>query len=129
MRTTRRLLLGTARWLALGLVLPAPLLVALEPRTRAMAAWRSLVRARESARAIGREYLVQEPHEADRERLLESLSAICPAEQAVSLDASELARRMARGVRRDFASGRTVSLRGWQLSRSEARLCALVALE
>ena len=32
-------------------------------------------------------------------------------------------------VRADYAGGRTVMLSGWVLSVSEARLCALAALE
>jgi hypothetical protein len=65
-------------------------------------------------RAIGETYLAMHPPEASRERLRASVPA----------DPAELRRR----VRGDFERGEVVSVRGWLLSRTECRACALAVL-
>jgi hypothetical protein len=89
----------------------------------------ALVPSRESAAAIGREYLRAAPDEAVTESLVRSLvqrsaglaspENITDAELRALLDAS---------CRLDFAEGDIVRVRGWLLSRTEARTCALAAL-
>lgn len=77
-----------------------------------------------SAGLLGREYLATVPWEADREVLRRLLPRLDHREAAGDAPGEPLRR----WVRDDFDAGRVVSVRGWLLSRTEARLCALVAL-
>jgi hypothetical protein len=83
----------------------------------------ALVRRPESARVVGRAYLGRHPEEADAARLAALLER-----QLRERGAASLGERVARRVRQDFAEGATVHVKGWILSRTEARLCALQAL-
>ena len=76
----------------------------------------------ESPRAVGRRYLQQAPDEASVDLLL---SRLAPPRQGRK---SELARFMAERIRNDFTTRRVVSVDGWILAESEARLFALAAL-
>jgi hypothetical protein len=90
----------------------------------------ALLRHQASAKVIGREYLSKYGQEADARVLLDHIAA--------SLAVSDVGRFAATGqglrelldrtVREDFAVDRVVMLRGWVLSVTEARLCALAAL-
>lgn len=77
------------------------------------------------ARSIGRDYLAQAPEEADPERLN---ALLFEEETSSSLAPDDLRARVQRLRTRDFEAGDTVFVRGWILSRTEARLCALAAL-
>lgn len=101
---------------ALGLALGA-VAARLPGRASAGRALSRLPRDRRAARALGRAYLAEHPEEAGRLRAL-------LARNATPLGAGELRAR----IRRDFEEVRLVRVRGWLLSRTEARLCALVAL-
>lgn len=81
---------------------------------------------RPSARAVGRAYLRTAPQEADAGTLLHRLRAEAP--DLFAAERRHLRQAAAERLRRDFAEGRTVTVRGWLLSRTEARLCALCAL-
>jgi hypothetical protein len=85
---------------------------------------------RESARAVGREYLERAPGERDADRVLEQLAGPHLREwEALAASGSDrLAQMLRRQHRDDFAQERVVAIRGWVLSETEARLCALVAL-
>jgi hypothetical protein len=84
-----------------------------------------LLRDRASARRVGAAYLAAHPEEASPERLLQALrSALGPVDAA---PAAVLRHRLAARVRDDFARADVVVVRGWWLSRTEARLAALVA--
>jgi hypothetical protein len=78
-----------------------------------------------SARTIGLAYLrtVGEA-EASPERLVQAISGASEAVMA----SSELKRVIGARIRSDFAEGAIVTVDGWMLSRTEARLCALAAL-
>jgi hypothetical protein len=82
-----------------------------------------------SARSIGAAYLDGAPAEADPQRLLALLGGT-PETSADLMRASveDLRNRFRRQRREDFARGRTVLVRGWVLSATEARLCALACL-
>jgi hypothetical protein len=73
-----------------------------------------------SARQVGRAYLKAMPADSDRAQLLSQLAA--------RLDHDPSRETYAACCRRDFAEGRTVTVNGWVLSQTEARLCALAAL-
>lgn len=75
-----------------------------------------LLSHRASAAAIGRAYLAVSPGEASADRLR--------ALFAPGITAEELAAQ----VQTDFSIGRIVVIKGWALSLTEARACALVAL-
>lgn len=84
-------------------------------------------------RLVGREYLRAAPEEADSGRLAALLGL--PGSPAVRPDARAVARwldvdrrRIAGEIREDFAAGRVACLRGWRVSETEARICALVTL-
>jgi hypothetical protein len=84
----------------------------------------ALFRDRASARAIGRSYLaLAAPPE--EQSIAGLLRALFPAGVG---DARALESHVAAAVRRDFAAGRVVTIGGWMLCRTEARLCALAAL-
>jgi len=75
------------------------------------------------AEDLGVEYLASHPDEAQRERLVQSLSAgpggtWWPTPEAAAV-------QMRQRVRQDFVDGEIVRVGGWQLSRSMLRLCAL----
>jgi hypothetical protein len=106
--------------------------------------WRALVRVstpplavrladllehRESAIAVGREYMAVSKTERTTEALLAELTAALPggADAAKHASQAELRGMLAARIRRDFEDDVTVSLRGWIVSRTEGRLCALAA--
>ena len=81
---------------------------------------RALPPGEQAALAVGRAYLQQRPEMNDAARLRRLLPAEPP-------DHPE--RWLADRIREDFAEGRTEIVSGWQLSRTEAVICALQVLE
>jgi hypothetical protein len=89
-----------------------------DDRRRALAC---LFSALPSARAIGAVYL----RSCGAEGLdAETLAAALPT----GLDGTELRSAIAARVRDDFANARVVTVDGWMLAATEARLCALAYL-
>jgi hypothetical protein len=82
---------------------------------------------KDSARAVGREYLRIAPVEADTLKLTELICAGRPERYAELSYAStvKLRRMLLHQQREDFDKGRIVNVKGWILSQTEARLCAL----
>lgn len=84
---------------------------------------------RESARAIGRQYLDLMPSEAGLEHLM---ALICHSEEncerLAHADTAQLRTILLDQQRADFARGRTIVIDGWVLSETEMRLCALAAM-
>jgi hypothetical protein len=80
-----------------------------------------------SARVIGSSYLQQHPQEANVSLLLKRVvpQAFDPLNSAGD---RELMNLLQRRIRQDFREEKVVKLRGWILSATEARLCALAAL-
>ena len=80
-------------------------------------------RADDGVAALGRTYLRTVPKEADRRFLLRALPGV---------DASRPVRQQLPSLqtasRADFDAGRVASVQGWQLSLTEARAAAAVAL-
>ena len=89
----------------------------------------ALLGHRRSAGVVGREYLRVADAERTAEELLDRLVAGLPGgrEAVEPASRSELHELVVAAIDRDFADERTVRLRGWIVSRTEARLCALVA--
>jgi hypothetical protein len=84
----------------------------------------------ESAKVIGAEYLLKYPQEAHVDTLLDQIDArITSSDVGLFSTADQRLRKQLDGVvRADFAADRIVKLRGWVLSATEARLCALAVL-
>ncbi len=77
------------------------------------------------AAELGRAYLARYPAEADRSLLEAQL--LEPAGGGPQ-DPPVLRTRLRERIRRDFPDSRLFRHRGWLLSRTEARLCALASL-
>jgi len=82
---------------------------------------------KDSARAVGREYLRIAPVEADTMKLTELICA-GRQERYAELSQVNVRRMLLHQPREDFDKGRIVNVQGWILSETEARLCALAAL-
>jgi hypothetical protein len=98
-----------------------------DPRARAVL--RALT-TRDSAAVVGRVYLSGMPSEACPERLVRLLCHVgCGWRPGlVSAPSEQLRRWMREAVRNDFETAQIVTVDGWQLSVTEARVCALAAL-
>lgn len=84
---------------------------------------------RDSALAIGREVLAQQP-ELTADALVAELAravALTP-ERLAGMDRGLLRSRLDAARSAEFGRADTVRVQGWVLAASEARLCALVAL-
>jgi hypothetical protein len=106
--------------------------VAVGPRSPVNASARlaSLVPSRESARAVGREYLAARTDRPGADLLVAELRRGVPSLDRLVASGSDGELRAATdaAVRRDFAIEDVVHVRGWILSKTEARLCGLTAL-
>ena len=83
-----------------------------------------------SAAVIGWEYLRVVPREADAALLVDLICSRWPSrrQEFDDLDATRCLELLLLRQRQDFERGRTVTVHGWILSETEARLCALAAL-
>jgi len=84
----------------------------------------------ESAKVIGGEYLLKYPQEADLDTLLDQIASRIVASDVglFTITDQHLREQLDGMIRADFAVDRIVKLRGWVLSVTEARLCALATL-
>lgn len=84
----------------------------------------------ENAAVVGRAYLAKTPHEANAKVLMRMLQQDDAQLRATLRGGNDKVLRalLARRVRRDFRDARVVHVRGWVLSRTEARVYALGAL-
>ena len=88
-----------------------------------------LLSHQESARFVGRTYLDRYPHEADVEVLVRQVAAVEGGIDYIDRAGERALRSLLQErIRRDFADEKIVTLEGWMLSVTEARLCALAAL-
>lgn len=76
-----------------------------------------------AVRALGDRYLADHPQEREERRLAASVVSASRGPQLWSR-----ARPLPEVVADEFAAGETVLVDGWVLSRTEARLCAALAL-
>jgi hypothetical protein len=88
------------------------------------------LRERRSAAAVGRAFLAVYPGERDAERLAQDIMAsVGGRDPALAAGGTrDLRQAISRQIRRDFASSLVVSVDGWILSETEAKLCGLAAL-
>jgi len=85
---------------------------------------------KQSAEMIGREYVTLRPNESARTLLNELIRSFELHRFSMSgrIDTKELRNFLAIKQRQDFELSRIVNIKGWILSETEARLCALAAL-
>ncbi|HMR31024.1 MAG TPA: hypothetical protein PKA13_08175 [Geminicoccaceae bacterium] len=84
---------------------------------------------RDSALAIGREVLAQQPGLSADVLVAELARAVAlPPGRLARMDRELLRARLDAARSAEFGRADTVRVRGWVLAASEARLCALVAL-
>lgn len=86
------------------------------------------LRHRDSARAVGAAYLDVTPSEAEVEPLVEAIAAGLGGAGVLRMRTDEIRARLAGRIDRDFEEDATVCLKGWVVSRTEARLYGLAAL-
>ena len=89
-----------------------------------------VARRARSARAVGRAYLEATPEERCADVLTTKISERLPDGGRAIRGAGDeaLRRQLHSAIARDFADERVVRVRGFILSRTEARLCALTTL-
>jgi hypothetical protein len=90
----------------------------------------SLMRFSESvnlkaAARLGEDYLALRPNEANVETLLQALFNGSSSERE---DTGDLQALLSGKATEDFAAGRVVNLNDWQVSQTEARIFAAIAL-
>lgn len=95
----------------------------LKPEALARPALLSMLGDPARVRELGRRYRSSVPGENGRKALIAALRN--DLEPGLPLTAAS---RLEEQVRADFAAGRIVTLKGWVLSRTEARQCALFSL-
>jgi hypothetical protein len=85
---------------------------------------------KESAKIVGLEYLRSVPSEANVSLLVELLCSFDREQHAAfaQTDRQKLRELLLLRQRQDFEDERVVNVRGWLLSKTECRLCALAAL-
>ena len=129
---TRRTLLKRFVLSVLAGALPAPLraLGSTSPTHSPPSCLIRCLSNQDGARALGMRYLAIAPHEADPLALARLVAG--SSRRLLTLagaDVVTLRALLAKQQRSDFAGGRVVNIDGWLLSLTEARICALAALE
>jgi hypothetical protein len=85
---------------------------------------------KKSARIVGREYLRSVPAEAKTDFLVDLICSFDRTQRTEFAQAEKykLQELLLMRQRRDFEHERVVNVRGWILSETECRLCALAAI-
>lgn len=129
----------TRRGFLIGLGSAAAALIVRSEPWRALVAYRdppaaarlvSLLTHVENARVVGHAYLRAFPLERSADGLVEGIASGLPGGHGALRTSSddELRRAVSTAIRDDFAREADVTVQGWILSRTEARLYALAAL-
>lgn len=79
-------------------------------------------------RIIGNSYRVLRPDENSKAKLLNVITSEMHAIQTGNYDTSNQVMEIEKIVEMDFKSERTIVIKGWILSETEARQCALLSL-
>ena len=110
---------------AIGKLCPVP--SALDPLAARLAQfhWHN-----QSAAVVGLEYLRSVPREADVQLLVDLICSFTAdwRTELTQANGPTLRNLLALQQRQDFEHGRILNVRGWILSATEVRLCALAAL-
>lgn len=131
-RSSRRNLLKAALGVCAATVVPVAARANLRPDRGVVDQIERAFGDRASARVIGAKYLARWPEEEDLDLLVSKVLAPSSARDAETCSAGERDEDVWRTITRnrvsDFENGRIAAIDGWQLSRTEARLCAIVTL-
>jgi len=79
-------------------------------------------------RIVGNSYRVMRPDENSKEKLLNAIASEMQTNQDKAYDISNQILEIEKIVEMDFKSERYILIRGWVLSETEARQCALLSL-
>jgi hypothetical protein len=82
----------------------------------------------ESLRVIGNFYRVKRPDENSKEKLLNALTRGMHTNQSRMNDMANQAMEIEKNVEIDFKSDKLIVIKGWVISETEARQCALLSL-
>ena len=82
----------------------------------------------ESLRVIGNSYRAKRPDENSKEKLLNALTRGMQTNQSVTNDMTNQAMEIEKNVEMDFKSDKLIVIKGWVISETEARQCALLSL-
>ncbi len=81
-----------------------------------------------SLRIIGNSYRILRPDENSKVKLLNEITNGIPAIQTNTNDIANQSMEIEKKVEMDFKSGRLLVVKGWVVSETEARQCALLSL-
>jgi hypothetical protein len=82
----------------------------------------------ESLRVMGNSYRIQRPDENSKVRLLNALKNGMHTIQTRTNEMAEQALAIEKNVEMDFKSDKLMIIKGWVISETEARQCALLSL-
>jgi len=82
----------------------------------------------ESLRAIGNSYRHKRPDENSKVKLLDALTGRMRGNQTDTNDMANQAMEIEKNVEMDFKSYKLLVIKGWVISETEARQCALLSL-
>ena len=82
----------------------------------------------ESLRAIGNSYRHKRPDENSKVKLLDALTGRMQGNQTDTNDMANQAMEIEKNVEVDFKSYKLLVIKGWVISETEARQCALLSL-
>lgn len=78
---------------------------------------------------IGNAYRAQVPEEAKADDLYDLLTIDSGGKSiSSSLDSTQISSLLSENINREYAAGKTVNVKGWVISTTEARQCALSTL-
>jgi hypothetical protein len=81
-----------------------------------------------SLRIIGNSYRINRPDENSKEELLNAITSGIPTIQSRTNDIVSQAMEIEKNVEKDFKSDKFIVIKGWVISETEARQCALLSL-
>ena len=81
-----------------------------------------------SLRIIGNSYRVKKPDENSKEKLLNAITSGMSKIQSKANDMAYQAMEIEKNVEMDFKSDKFIVIKGWVISETEARQCALLSL-
>jgi hypothetical protein len=81
-----------------------------------------------SLRVIGDSYRVMSPDENSKEKLLKAITSGMHTIQSRTTDLANQAMEIEENVEMDFRSDKFLVIKGWVISETEARQCALLSM-
>lgn len=82
----------------------------------------------ESLRVIGNSYRDKKPDENSKVKILDAITSGVRGNQSNTNDMANQAMEIEKTVEMDFKSNKLIVIKGWVISETEARQCALLSL-